>query len=298
MQPNTRAILYLQLCLLSFLIGDSLAKKPLATLPLGQVMCLRTLVSLVVLTAMVIITGRLALLKTRRPVHHFLRSLFFALISLGYYVAVKYFPMSAVAAALAGAPIIISAISPLLLREHANSIQWIATITGFVGVSLALKPDLSSISWNYLALLTLPVSYAGMILWSRYLSRTESDWSLNFYFYFPLLVLAWFWPAEWVPLTAMELLLIFISGSGCAAGFILMVAAFRIGKPVVVAPFEYTSIIMAAGVDMLFWQFFPDYVMWVGISLILLCAVIQAWQARIEPPAITPHLRAEDTHRP
>ena len=34
------------------------------------------------------------------------------------------------------------------------------------------------------------------------------------------------------------------------------------------------------------------------IGLILLCAAVQGWQARIEAPKITPHLRPEDTHRP
>jgi len=298
MRPNTRAIFYLQLCLLSFLFGDSLAKKLLQDIPFGQVMCLRTGASLLILCIIVVAMGRVSRLKVSKPLHHLLRSLFFALISIGYYVAVKYFPMSAVAAAMAGAPIIISAISPLILKEHANLVEWLATLTGFAGVCLVLKPDLASVQWNYLALLTLPVSYACWILWSRYLSSTESDWSMNFYIYMPLLVLAWFWPGEWIALDAMDWLLMLLSGAGCAFGFILMVAAFRIGKPVVVAPFEYTSIIMAAGVDMLFWQFFPDGVMWLGVGLILLCAAVQGWQARIEAPKITPHLRPEDTHRP
>lgn len=298
MRPNTRAILYLQLCLLIFLLGDSVAKKLLESIPLGQLMCLRTAASILVLTLIVVASGRVALLKISKPLHHLLRSLFFALISLGYYVAVKYFPMSAVAAALAGAPIVISAISPLVLRENANTVQWLATLTGFVGVCLVLKPDFSQLGWNYVALLTLPLSYAGMILWSRYLSRTESDWSMNFYIYFPLLLLSLFWPGEWIAIGTVDWVLILLSGSCCAFGFILMVAAFRIGKPVVVAPFEYTSIIMATGVDILFWQFFPNSVMWLGIGLILLCAAVQGWQARIEPPVITPHLRPEDTHSP
>jgi len=298
MRPNTRAIFYLQLCLLSFLIGDSVAKKLLESIPLGQVMCLRTAAALLVLIAILLGSRRLSLLKVTKPVHHFLRSLVFTVISLGYYVAVKYFPMSAVTAALAGAPIIISAISPLILRERANTVQWLATIAGFIGVCLVLKPDLANLGWHYLALLSLPLSYSTMILWSRYLSRTESDWSMNFYIYFPLLIVSFFWPEQWIELDAMDMAMIMVSGTGGAFGFILMVAAFRIGKPVVVAPFEYTSIIMAAGVDMLFWHFYPDSAMWIGIGLILLCAALQAWQARIEPPVITPHLRPEDTHMP
>ncbi|WP_036860736.1 DMT family transporter [Porticoccus hydrocarbonoclasticus] len=299
MHPNLRAILYLQLCLMFFLVGDSVAKRLLETIPLGQMICLRTAASLLVLTAFILATGRLRTLRVSKPVHQLLRSLFFTVISLGYYVAIKHFPISAVSAATAGAPILISAISPLILKERANAIQWLATITGFIGVCLVLKPDVSNSGWHYLALTVLPLAFAIMILWSRYLSRTESDWSMNYYIYIPLLLAAFFWQQEaWIALDNKTLLMVLVSGSGGAFGFIMMVAAYRVGKPVIVAPFQYTAIIMALGVDIIFWQFYPNLGLWIGIGLILLCAGIQGWQARIEEPAITPHLRPEDTHTP
>ena len=191
-QPNVRAILYLQVCLFSFLVGDSLLKLLLQSIPMGQLIFLRTIASLSVLLIFMAATGRLSLLKVTKPLHHGMRSLFFTFVSLGYYLAVKFFPLSAVATALAGAPIIISAISPIILKEHATRIQWIATLIGFIGVCMVLKPDLSEVSWHYLALLSLPFSYATMILWAKYLSKTESDWALNFYQFLPLLVLSAF----------------------------------------------------------------------------------------------------------
>ena len=297
--PNLRAILYLQVSLFSFLVGDSLLKLQLQTIPMGQLICLRTIASLLVLFVFMAATGRLALLKVTKPIHHAMRSLFFTFVSIGYYLAVKSFPLSAVATALAGAPIIISAISPLMLKEHANKIQWAATITGFIGVCMVLKPDLSEINWYYLALLSLPFSYATMILWAKYLSKTESDWSLNFYQFIPLLILSSFWGVdEWIVIDTIQLGITLISGTAASVGFMLLIAAFRIGKPVIIAPFEYSYILMALIADVLFWHFFPDIWLWLGIGLILTCGVVQGWQARIEPRAITPHLRPEDTHNP
>lgn len=297
--PNIRAILYLQLSLFSFLVGDSLLKLLLGTLPMGQLICLRTFASLFVLLAFLVATGKFHVLRITKPLHHALRSLFFTVVSIGYYLSVKAFPLSAVATALAGAPIIIAAISPLILKEHATRLQWLATVTGFIGVCLVLKPDLSDINWYYLALLSLPFSYATMILWAKYLSKTESDWALNFYQFIPLLILSGFWQQDqWITPNTTELLITLISGGTASVGFMLLVAAFRIGTPVIIAPFEYSYILMALIADILFWHFYPDLWLWLGISLILLCGVIQGWQARIAPPAITPHMRPEDTHTP
>lgn len=298
-QHNIRAIIYLQICLFSFLVGDSLLKVLLQSVPIGQLICLRTLSSLLVLLVFMVATGRLHLLKVTKPFHHAMRSLFFTIVSLGYYLAVKSFPLSAVAAALAGAPIIISAISPLILKEHANKVQWIATITGFIGVCLVLKPDINQLNWYYLALLSLPFSYAIMVLWARYLSKTESDWALNFYQFMPLLIISCFWQQDqWITPDATQLGITLLSGASSSVGFMLLIAAFRIGKPVIIAPFEYSYILMAVVADILFWHFFPDIWLWLGIGLILSCGIVQGWQARTDPPTITPHLRPEDTHTP
>jgi len=266
---------------------------------MGQLICLRTIASLLVLLIFMAATGRLSLLKVSKPFHHAMRSLFFTFVSLGYYLAVKSFPLSAVATALAGAPIIISAISPLMLKEHASKIQWVATIIGFIGVCMVLKPDFSEVNWYYLALLSLPFSYATMILWAKYLSKTESDWALNFYQFIPLLIICSLWQQDqWIALDANQLGITLLSGAAASLGFMLLIAAFRIGKPVIIAPFEYSYILMALVADILFWHFYPDMWLWFGISMILCCGVIQGWQARIDPPAITPHLRPEDTHNP
>ncbi len=298
-QPNARAILYLQLSLFSFLVGDSLLKLLFQKLPTGQLICLRTFASLLVLLVFMAATGRLPLLKVSKPLHHVLRSLFFTIVSMGYYLAVKFFPLSALATALAGAPIIISAISPLILKEHANKVQWIATITGFIGVCLVLKPDINELSWTYLALLSLPFSYATMILWGKYLSKTESDWALNFYQFIPLLIISAVWQQDqWIIPSAMQLGITLLSGAAASVGFMLLIVAFRIGKPVIIAPFEYSYILMALVADILFWHFYPDIWLWLGIGLIITCGVVQGWQARLEPPTITPHLRPEDTHSP
>ena len=282
-KSNTRAILYLQLCLVSFLLGDTLLKMLFNSVPVAQLVWFRTLASILALLIFIVSTGRMHLLKTSNPVQHLFRSLFFGLISVGYYLSVKYFPLSVVAAALAGAPILIAAISPFILGEKANKIQWIATISGFIGVCFVLRLDTEGFSWVDISLLSLPFSYAVLILWGRKLSKTDSDWSINFYQFIPLLIAASFWEQDqWIPISSLQLVGMLVSGIAGAIGFMLLIAAFRIAKPVVIAPFEYSYILMALAIDILFWHLIPDTLICIGITLIVLCGIIQGWQSNID----------------
>ena len=73
-----------------------------------------------------------------------------------------------------------------------------------------------------------------------------------------------------------------VSGVAGAAGFMFLIAAFRIAKPVTIAPFEYNYVLMALAVDMLFWHLIPDTLICIGITLIVLCGIIQGWQSNID----------------
>tara|TARA_B110000444_G_scaffold260369_1_gene307024 strand:- start:1320 stop:2198 length:879 start_codon:yes stop_codon:yes gene_type:complete len=282
-KSNTRAIIYLQLCLVSFLIGDILLKILFDSVPIGQLVWFRTIASIVCLFFFIASTGRIYLLKTKNPWQHLLRGIFFAVISMGYYIAVKNFPLSAVAAALAGAPIIISAISPFILKEKANIAQWIATLVGLLGVYLVLKLEISTFSLIYLSLLSLPFAYAVLILWGRKLSKTDSDWAINFYQFIPLLIISSFWELDqWIHISKIQFTNLMISGIAGAIGFMFLIAAFRLAKPVVIAPFEYSYILMALTVDIIFWNLIPDNFIRIGVTLILICGIIQWWQSTLD----------------
>ncbi|MAD57612.1 MAG: hypothetical protein CMK44_03445 [Porticoccus sp.] len=282
-KSNTRAIIYLQICLISFLIGDILLKILFDSVPTGQLIWFRTIASITCLSLFLLSTGRLSLLKTKNPWQHIFRGIFFSIISIGYYLAVKNFPLSAVAAALAGAPILISAISPFILGERANIAQWIATLSGFAGVCLVLKLDFFTLSFIYLSLLSLPFAYAVLILWGKKLSEKDSDWAINFYQFFPLLLISSCWELDqWIHVSKIQFANLMVSGIAGAIGFMFLVAAFRIAKPVIIAPFEYSYVLMALIVDIVFWSLVPDIYISLGVTLILICGIIQWWQSNLD----------------
>jgi drug/metabolite transporter (DMT)-like permease len=283
LNSNTKAIIYLQLCLVSFLVGDILLKILFDSVPIGQLIWFRTIASIACLFVFIASTGRIHLLRTRNSLQHALRGIFFAVISVGYYLAVKNFPLSAVAAALAGAPILISAISPFMLKEKANVAQWIATITGFIGVCLVLRLKISDFSLIYLSLLSLPCAYAILILWGKRLLKTNSDWAINFYQFIPLLIISSFWGLDqWIYVSKIQFINLMISGAAGAIGFMFLIAAFRLAKPVTIAPFEYTYILMALTVDIILWNLMPDDFIWIGVILILICGIIQWRQSTFD----------------
>jgi len=308
-QNNPRAVLLLIISMLAFLVGDIVLKKLLGTLPFWELLWLRTLCSMLAVLLFIIVTRRLHKLQVKKPFQHFLRGMFLAFISIFYYLSVEHFPLSLVATAFAGAPLVIAALSPLIFKEKATLKQWIATIIGFTGVCLILKPDLSQFNGFYLALLSLPFCYAGLVLWSKQLSVTENDWALSFYAFIPLLILSFYSALQvWQPLSTNQMLMIILTGASAACGFFLLVAAFRIGSPILIASFEYSAIVMALIADVVIWSFIPDYFIWLGIGLIATCGLMQIWSAYQQSdeesptdtglPRVTHHFRPEDTHTP
>jgi drug/metabolite transporter (DMT)-like permease len=73
-----------------------------------------------------------------------------------------------------------------------------------------------------------------------------------------------------------------VSGIAGAIGFMFLVAAFRIAKPVIIAPFEYSYVLMALIVDIVFWSLVPDIYISLGVTLILICGIIQWWQSNLD----------------
>ncbi|HEY5102678.1 MAG TPA: DMT family transporter, partial [Steroidobacteraceae bacterium] len=56
--------------------------------------------------------------------------------------------------------------------------------------------------------------------------------------------------------------------------------AFRCAPPAVVAPFEYSAILWAFGIDWLFWSVLPSAIVIMGATLIIGCGLFIIWDER------------------
>jgi len=80
---------------------------------------------------------------TRRLKLHLVRSLMLVLATLGFFGGLRYLPLAEASAITFLAPMFIVALSWPLLREHAPAARKIASITGFIGILVLLRPGSS-----------------------------------------------------------------------------------------------------------------------------------------------------------
>src|SRR6476661_2427648 len=78
--------------------------------------------------------------RTRKLRVQLLRSLMLVLATLGFFGGLRYLPLAEASAITFLAPIFVVLLSWPLLHERATRARWVASVTGFVGIIILLRP--------------------------------------------------------------------------------------------------------------------------------------------------------------
>ena len=169
------------------------------------------------------------------------------------------------------APLLITALSTVVLREKVRPAHWVAIVLGMVGVLVALRPNQEAFfTLGALAVLAAATCYAVSAITGRMLTRTDSSASLVFWTT-TLLALgagALAWP-QWVGVAQAHWPLVAGLAVTGFAGQLAITEAFRHGQASVVAPFEYTALAWGMGLDWVLWQTVPGYSTLLGGAIII-----------------------------
>ena len=278
--PNLKAVLILLLALLFFQVSDALSKIITDSMPLEQLSFIRTLCCTLIILTYLALRGKTCDLRSASKGKLLRRGLIFALVSYCYLVVLKHYPLNVMAAAFCGAPLLTTLLSALILKESVKPLQWLATTIGFIGVLMILQPDFDQTQSSLWALLVIPLGYAYLIINGKVLSRSNSSWTINFYsFGCTALVMSYFSYYDWGSLTPLIYGQIFISALCGVIAFGLLLHAFHLGQAALVAPFEYSAVLMALIVDMLLWNFSPNAFTLIGVTLVLCCGGLQIFNS-------------------
>jgi drug/metabolite transporter (DMT)-like permease len=185
------------------------------------------------------------------------------------------------------APLLMVIIAVPLLGEAVQPRHWIAIGLGFVGVVVALRPQQGAfVSWGALAVLVAAVCYALSNMLGRLLSRTESSSALVFWTTAGMAAGGSLLSApQWMPVQSSHFGVLASLALTGFLGQITIAEAFRHGRAASIAPFEYSALLWALGLDWLFWQTAPDAWTLGGGALIMASGL---WVARSETPRPPP----------
>lgn len=266
-----------------FSVMDALLKTLSGNYPAMQVAALRGCAALPLVIAYVLWRGEARrLLRVRWPLHLLRGALNVCMLSLFAY-ALQELGLAEAYTLFFIAPLLITALSTMVLRERVRAAHWGAIVVGMLGVLVALRPNQDAFfTLGALAVLTAATCYAVSAITGRMLTRTDSSASLVFWTT-ALLALgatALAWP-QWVHVAQAHWPLIAGLGLTGFLGQLAITEAFRHGQASVVAPFEYTALAWGIGLDWLVWHTAPGAYTLLGGAIIIASGLYLVRQERV-----------------
>ena len=177
------------------------------------------------------------------------------------------------------APVFITALSAIVLKEHVGWRRWLAVLAGFAGVLIVVRPGSSAFQAASLFPVATAVLYAALMISARWVDKRESVWTLMLYLTGAgALISALVMPFVWTAVRPGDLWLFFGIALFGTAGITMMTQAFRFAPAAVVAPFDYTALIWATLMGWVFWGEIPDVMTYLGAAVIIASGVYIVWR--------------------
>ena len=182
-------------------------------------------------------------------------------------------------------PIFLPIVVFLWFKIPPDTRLWPALIGGFLGIILILKPGAEI--FNVVSLCGIVVGVLGAIVMIalRLLSRTTRNHTVLFYFFFfstvaalPFVIMSGQIPSK------IDWILLAIIGVMYFLSQLFIAKAFHHASPVILGPFNYSSILFAGLLDWLLYGVRPSMLSWIGIALVCLSGIWMIRHAKIAVP--------------
>jgi drug/metabolite transporter (DMT)-like permease len=271
---NTIGALWILLAAFGFSIMVTLIKFLGQDLSVFQILVVRQGVMLAIV-APKILSGLPTSLETKRPWLQLTRVLFAATAMLCGFTAVIEMPLADATAISFSKTFFITIFAIWLLGETVGVHRWGATIVGFLGVVLMLRPDGDGLVDPYALLAIAGAACAGMVMIVvRMLTRTDPPVTILTYqaFGVGLIMLV---PAvlTWQTPTLGQWGLLVVIGIISWAAQMANIRAFRAGEATAIASLDYTRLLYATIFGALVFSQWPRVETLVGAAIIILASI-------------------------
>ena len=273
-----RAILYMVSAGAIFSFSSAASKWLVDTYPVGEVLFSRVFVSLVLFSAFALPTAGLAVLYTRRPTAHLLRSMSQCTSQTLLLIAFSMMPLASATAINFSAPLFATLASLIFLKEPVGAARWVALLVGFVGVLIVTNPGAETFQVGALFALGNALLFGTVTAGVRGMTTTESAKTLTMY---QLLLLSLFYaltlPFAFVMPTWADAPLILANGATNLFGQYWWTRAIHLAPTSAVVPFQYLSLIWAMIAGFAVWGDVPTAALLIGSAIVVGSGLFLLW---------------------
>jgi len=278
---NLHGVYFFLTALLLFAVSDATAKYLTAFFPLALLLWVRYVSNLLfMLVASAPAMGR-EIVYTRRPLLMIARGLLQVSATVFVLLALRSLPLAETTALVFISPVLVALLAGPLLGEKLRTGNWLATIAGFAGVLLIVRPGSAMPAVGVVCAFASALSYALYQILTRKLAASEPP--LRQLFYIALVgtaattcLLPSFWNiAMPSPVHAALILSLGLYGG---AGHFLLIRAFHVTPASSLSPMLYIQLIWAMLLGWLVFGQFPDLLTVAGMLVIGASGLSLVWR--------------------
>jgi S-adenosylmethionine uptake transporter len=266
-----------------FALNDALGKHLVGDYSVAQLLFVRGIGAVAVLVP-IMLAMRVSFRLSGPWWMHVARILLQTADSYCFYFATWHLPLVDVMTFYMSAPIILTAISGLFLRERVGPYRWSAVIVGFAGVVIALAPGGEVVSsekmlGSMIALIGAFV-FAVSLAMTRKLRDTHPFSLVVSQFLVGGVIGAILCPLGWVTPPATECGLMLILGIVAAGCFLLIARALALAPASLLAPFQYSAIFWAGLFGWIWWHDEPTPRIILGNAILIASGLFVFYRER------------------
>lgn len=268
---NLKATLYIMASMALFTLGDAIIKFLSADLPIGQIVFLRGVIVCILFTLLLRYQKQSLFPEQCWNRWNMLRSILELLVACCYLVGLTLLPLATALILVFSAPVMLTILASLILKEKVGWRRWSAVVTGFIGVILVADlQEVSLSSWAILLPLLAAFLTALRDIFMRNVPAALTSTQVSF-------TIAWVvtlgglatLPLGWNPVTPQHLGLLSLGAVFILSAYLSYVIATRIGELSFISPFKYTSIPLAMLIGYLVWGDIPSTMSYIGTAVIV-----------------------------
>lgn len=292
--PNSsviRAGTFMVLAMASFVSNDTMVKLVGKSLPVGEIITVRGVMSTLILLGICAYQGVLDALPMVKSRHVVTRATMDLIATILFIMALMHMQLANLTAILQVVPLAVALLSIILLGERVSWQRMAAIVIGFIGVLLIVKPSPSSFTlYDGFALFMVALLGVRDIATRRIPARIPTFVIALANALFVTLGGAVLWsfqgfvmPEPW-QIATLACAAVFLS-----SGYLFMVATLRAGDLSATAPFRYSILIFAIFYGVVIFREIPDFYAILGMALIAGTGIYAAHrETRLSSSARTP----------
>lgn len=223
------------------------------------------------------------------PALTILRTVLFLLGFALFYVALANLPFAIATSLFFTSPFFVTVLSKFFLKEDIGIRRWLTVGFGFIGVIIIVNPTLDEFNYYMLMPVICALAYASAMIMIKLTSDKDSVYSQTFHFYLTAMILCpifsllgaslGFHTVENKALDFMfrswdfsinnNMFIMIAIGTTAVVAFVFTLNAYRLGKPYIVAPFEYILLVWAIIYGRLIWGEVITLQSYLGMAIIV-----------------------------